>query len=117
MNGMRLIKDEFIKLKRCNILWVGIITLLCSPLLSVLQQESLNAPIPDYGYANLVNGVIWNKWAFSFRYTDAAGRLHDKPGIHGRYAERNIYDPHFLQEIDAGENRRFAYIIYSLQLL
>ena len=46
-------------------------------------------------------------------YTDAAGRLHDKPGIHGRYAERNIYDPHFLQEIDAGENRRFAYILYS----
>ena len=64
MNGMRLIKDEFIKLKRCNILWVGIITLLCSPLLSVLQQESLNAPISDYGYANLVNGVIWNNMGF-----------------------------------------------------
>ena len=64
MNGMRLIKMEFIKLKRCNILWVGIMMLLCSPLLSVLQQESLNAPIPDYGYANLVNGVIWNNMGF-----------------------------------------------------
>lgn len=61
---MYLIKAEFIKLRRCNILWVGIITLLCAPLLSVLQQQSLNDPIADYGYINIVNGTIWNNMGF-----------------------------------------------------
>lgn len=57
---MYLIKAEFIKLHRCNIMWVGMITLLCSPLLAVLQQQSLNEPIENYGYLNLVNTTIWN---------------------------------------------------------
>lgn len=57
---MYLMKSEFIKLRRCNILWVGIISLLCSPLLTILQQQSLNEPIPNYGYINLVNATIWN---------------------------------------------------------
>lgn len=57
---MYLIKLEFIKLRRCNIIWVGMITMLCSPLLSVLQQQSLNDPIENYGYIDLVNATIWN---------------------------------------------------------
>lgn len=61
---MYLIKTEFMKLRRCNILWVGIITLLCSPLLSILQQQSLNNPVADYGYMNLVNETIWNNMSF-----------------------------------------------------
>ena len=61
---MYLIKTEFVKLRRCNILWVGIITLLCAPLLSILQQQSLNDPVDNYGYVNLVNGTIWNNMSF-----------------------------------------------------
>lgn len=57
---MYLIRSEFIKLRRCNIIWVGIITLLCSPLLSILQQQSLNEPVENYGYINLVNATIWS---------------------------------------------------------
>lgn len=64
---MYLIKTEFVKLRRCNILWVGIITLLCAPLLSILQQQSLNDPVDNYGYVNLVNGTIWNNMSFFSR--------------------------------------------------
>lgn len=61
---MYFIKCEFIKLRRCNIIWVGFITLLCSALLSILQQQSLNEPVENYGYINLVNGAIWNNMGF-----------------------------------------------------
>lgn len=58
-----MIKSEFIKLHRCNIIWVGIIVLPFAPLLAVLQQSSLNDPVMDYGYINLINAVIWNNMA------------------------------------------------------
>lgn len=118
MNGMRLIKDEFIKLKRCNILWVGIITLLCSPLLSVFQQESLNAPIPDYGYANLVNGVIWNNMGF---FLPVTLMLLGGYMINREYTDDTLKEiftiPISYKKLMLGKIGRFAYIIYSLQLL
>lgn len=54
-----LVRIEFTKLKRCNVYFVGIVTLLFAPLISVFQQMSLNEPIPHYGFYNLVNDTIW----------------------------------------------------------
>ncbi len=55
-----LARIEFAKLKRCNVYYVGIITLLFAPLISVFQQLSLNEPIPHFGFYHLVNDTIWN---------------------------------------------------------
>ena len=49
-----LARIEFTKLKRCNVYFVGIVTLLFAPLISVFKQMSLNEPIPHYGFYNLV---------------------------------------------------------------
>ncbi len=54
-----LARIEFTKLKRCNVYFVGIVTLLFAPLISVFQQMSLNEPIPHYCFYNLVNDTIW----------------------------------------------------------
>jgi len=55
-----LARIEFAKLKRCNVYYVGMITLLFAPLISVFQQLSLNEPIPHFGFYHLVNDTIWN---------------------------------------------------------
>ena len=54
-----LARIEFTKLKRCNVYFVGIVTLLFAPLISVFQQISLNEPMPYFGFNNLVNDTIW----------------------------------------------------------
>ncbi len=55
-----LARIEFVKLKRCNVYYVGMITLLFAPFISVFQQLSLNEPIPHFGFYHLVNDTIWN---------------------------------------------------------
>lgn len=55
-----LARMEFTKLKRCNVYFVGMVTLLFAPLISVFQQMSLKEPIPHYGFYHLVNDTIWN---------------------------------------------------------
>ncbi len=55
-----LARIEFAKLKRCNVYYVGMITLLFAPFISVFQQLSLNEPIPHFGFYHLVNDTIWN---------------------------------------------------------
>jgi len=55
-----LARIEFTKLKRCNVYYVGMITLLFAPFISVFQQLSLNEPIPHFGFYHLVNDTIWN---------------------------------------------------------
>lgn len=54
-----LARIEFTKLKRCNAYFVGIVTLLFAPLISVFQQMSLNEPIPHFGFYHLVDDTIW----------------------------------------------------------
>lgn len=54
-----LIRAEFRKLRRCSIILVGLVILVFSPLLSLLQQISMNQPALDYGFENLVNATIW----------------------------------------------------------
>lgn len=56
---MRFIKTELVKLKRSSILLLGLIILVCAPLLSILQQQSMNTPVGDYGFQNLMNATIW----------------------------------------------------------
>lgn len=54
-----LARMEFTKLKRCNVCYVGVVTLLFAPLISVLQQISLNESSPHFGFCDLVNDTIW----------------------------------------------------------
>lgn len=54
-----LARIEFAKLKRCNVYYVGMVTLLFAPLISVFQQLSLNEPTPHFGFYNLLDDTIW----------------------------------------------------------
>lgn len=56
-----MIKTEFQKMKRYSILLVGMIGMLCSPLLQLFSQAVMSAEYqnPHFDFAALVNATIW----------------------------------------------------------
>ena len=58
---IRLIKTEFLKYKRYNILWLGIVSVLFSIILATFQLAGTNNSIVSY--TGLSEGVIWNHFS------------------------------------------------------
>lgn len=56
-----LIKTEFLKIRRYHILLIGMISMICSPLLQYLSQLMLNEELRDahYNFAALIDNTIW----------------------------------------------------------
>lgn len=50
---------ELKKLRRCSMIWVGAVTMVCAPLLAILQQTSMNDPLENYGFSDLINATVW----------------------------------------------------------
>lgn len=63
-----IITTEFQKIKRYNILWIGIVAILFSALLAVFQLTSSQGSDP-LTYENYANGVIWNNFSIAFPFT------------------------------------------------
>lgn len=64
---INIIITEFQKLKRYSVLWVGIVAVLISTLLSVYQQTAdINHGI--LYYEDYTNSVIWNNYSISFPF-------------------------------------------------
>ena len=64
---MRLIKTEFLKYKRYNILWLGIVSVLFSIILATFQLAGTNNSIVSY--VGLSEGVIWNHFSLFLPFT------------------------------------------------
>ncbi|EQF26514.1 ABC-2 transporter family protein [Clostridioides difficile CD160] len=62
-----IITTEFQKIKRYNILWVGVVAVLFSVLLAVFQIVSSNGSDP-LTYESFANGVIWNNFSLTFPF-------------------------------------------------
>lgn len=54
-----MIMLELKKLRRCSMIWVGAVTMVCAPLLGILQQTSMNEPLENYGFCDLINSTVW----------------------------------------------------------
>lgn len=65
-----IITTEFEKIKRYNILWIGIVATLFSALLAVFQLMSSQGSDP-LTYEHYANGVIWNNLSLAFPFTIA----------------------------------------------
>lgn len=64
---VRLIKTEFLKYKRYNILWLGIVSVLFSIILAAFQLAGTNNSVVSY--AVLSEGVIWNHFSLFLPFT------------------------------------------------
>ncbi|EET58844.1 hypothetical protein BRYFOR_09132 [Marvinbryantia formatexigens DSM 14469] len=64
---MRLIKTEFLKYKRYNILWLGIVSVLSSIILAAFQLAGTNNSI--FSYTGLSGGVVWNHFSLFLPFT------------------------------------------------
>lgn len=62
-----IITTEFQKIKRYNILWVGVVAVLFSVLLAVFQIVSSQGGDP-LTYESFVNVVIWNNFSLAFPF-------------------------------------------------
>ncbi|EGT3954613.1 ABC transporter permease [Clostridioides difficile] len=62
-----IITTEFQKIKRYNILWIGVVAVLFSALLAVFQVVSSHGSDP-LTYESFANGVIWNNFSLSFPF-------------------------------------------------
>lgn len=62
-----IITTEFQKIKRYNILWVGIVAIIFSALLAVFQIVSSHGSDP-LTYESFANGVIWNNFSLAFPF-------------------------------------------------
>ncbi|MFL8711391.1 ABC transporter permease [Clostridioides sp. GD02377] len=62
-----IITTEFQKIKRYNILWVGIVAVIFSALLAVFQIISSHGNEP-LTYESFANGVIWNNFSLAFPF-------------------------------------------------
>jgi ABC-type transport system involved in multi-copper enzyme maturation permease subunit len=62
-----IITTEFEKIKRYNILWIGIVAVLFSALLAVFQLTTSNGSDP-MTYESFANGVIWNNFSLVFPF-------------------------------------------------
>ena len=63
---MKLIGCEFLKLKRYNILWIGIVAVIFSTVISVLQKGDNSRTL---SYNDFFNSVIWNNFSISFPFS------------------------------------------------
>lgn len=56
-----IIKTEFQKIKRYHILLIGLVGMVCSPLLQYLSQLIINEELrdPHYNFASLIDNTIW----------------------------------------------------------
>lgn len=81
-----IITTEFHKIKRYNILWIGIVAILFSALLAVFQLTSSQANEP-LTYEIYANSVLWNNFslAFPFAITLIGGYL-----INREYADQTL---------------------------
>lgn len=64
---IRLIKTEFLKYKRYNILWLGIVSVLFSIILAAFQLAGTNNSI--ISYTGLLEGAIWNHFSLFLPFT------------------------------------------------
>lgn len=98
-----IITTEFQKIKRYNVLWVGIVAVLFSALLAVFQIVSSHGSDP-LTYDSFVNGVIWNNFslAFPFGITLIGGYI-----INREYTEQTLKNiltvPISLRKLLAGK--------------
>ena len=79
LNMIRLIKTEFLKYKRYNIVWLGIVSIFFSIILAVFQLTGTKNSIVSY--AGLSEGVIWNHFS-SVSYTHLMKDYHTPPEIY-----------------------------------
>lgn len=63
----KLIKTEFLKYRRYNILWLGIVSVLFSIILAAFQLTGTNNSVVNY--AGLSEGVIWNHFSLFLPFT------------------------------------------------
>jgi len=63
---MKLIGCEFLKLKRYNILWIGVVAVIFSAVISVFQNWN-SAHVLTYN--DFFNSVIWNNFSISFPFS------------------------------------------------
>lgn len=64
---MQLIKTEFLKYKRCNIIWLGIASVLFSIILATFQLAGTKNSIVNY--IGLSEGVVWNHFSLFLPFT------------------------------------------------
>lgn len=64
---IKLIKTEFLKYKRYNIVWLGIVSIFFSIILAVFQLTGTKNSIVSY--AGLSEGVIWNHFSLFLPFT------------------------------------------------
>ncbi|MCC0628231.1 MULTISPECIES: ABC transporter permease [unclassified Clostridioides] len=98
-----IIITEFHKIKRYNILWVGVVAALFSVLLALFQIVSSHGSDP-LTYESFANGVIWNNFslAFPFGITIIGGYL-----INREYTDQTLKNiltvPISLRKLLAGK--------------
>ncbi len=64
---VRLIKTEFLKYKRYNILWFGVVSIFFSIILATFQLTGTNNSIVTY--IGLSEGVVWNHFSLFLPFT------------------------------------------------
>lgn len=64
---IRLIKTEFLKYKRYNIIWLGIVSILFSIILAMFQLTGTNNSVVNY--VGLSEGVVWNHFSLFLPFT------------------------------------------------
>lgn len=64
---IRLIKTEFLKYKRYNVIWLGITSILFSIILAIFQLAGTTNSIVSY--TGLSEGVIWNHFSLFLPFT------------------------------------------------
>ena len=62
-----LIKTEFLKYKRYNIIWLGIVSILFSIILAMFQLTGTNNSVVNY--VGLSEGVVWNHFSLFLPFT------------------------------------------------
>lgn len=66
---MKFIISEFQKLKRYNIIFIGMIGVACSPIISIIMQNIMTdeaKSILNYTFTDLLNSTIWNNMTIFF---------------------------------------------------
>ena len=63
-----LLKAELLKLRRCQILWVGLVALALCPLVQYGSQLIVEAEYrnPNYDFSTLFENVVWGQYADVF---------------------------------------------------
>lgn len=64
---IRIVKTEFLKYKRYNILWFGFVSVLFSIILATFQLTGTNNSVVSY--TGLSEGVVWNHYSIFLPFT------------------------------------------------